>query len=46
VDFEAVVDTLDKIGYQGYLSGEFLPKPDADTAAQKAIATMKPRLVL
>ena len=46
VDFAAVVETLDAMGYDGYLSGEFLPKPDADTAAQKAIATMKPLLVV
>ena len=46
LNFATVIDTLDKMGYDGYLSGEFLPKPDADTAAQKTIATMRPMVMI
>ena len=44
VDFAEVVATLGEIGYDGWLSGEFMPRPDADTAAQRAIAYMRPLL--
>ena len=44
VDFAEVVATLKGIGYDGWLSGEFMPQPDANTAAQKAIAHMRPLL--
>ncbi|MGC9346739.1 MAG: 5-keto-L-gluconate epimerase [Anaerolineae bacterium] len=44
IDFAEIIDTLDNLGYGGYLSGEFLPRPDADTAAQRAIDTVRPLL--
>lgn len=28
-------------GYQGFVSGEFMPLPDADTAAQRAIGWLR-----
>lgn len=33
LNFKSILAALRSSGYQGYLSGEFLPKPDADTAA-------------
>nr|QCO92939.1 hypothetical protein [uncultured bacterium] len=33
LDFKPILAALAATGYQGYISGEFLPKPDADTAA-------------
>jgi sugar phosphate isomerase/epimerase len=37
LDFRAILKTLFATGYPGWVSGEFLPKPDAETAAQKSI---------
>lgn len=33
LDFKSILSTLFSTGYQGYVSGEFMPKPDPDTAA-------------
>jgi sugar phosphate isomerase/epimerase len=44
IDFTSVVSSLKEIGYRGWVSGEFLPKPDADTAAQAGLAHLKPLL--
>ncbi len=44
LDFASIVATLREIGYKGWISGEFMPKPDASTAAQRAIALMAPLL--
>jgi sugar phosphate isomerase/epimerase len=41
LDFKRIVDTLQEIGYDGYVSMEILPWPDGDTAARKAIAHVK-----
>ena len=41
LDFVSILDTLYGTGYQGYVSGEFMPLPDADTSAQKAIAYLR-----
>jgi sugar phosphate isomerase/epimerase len=41
IDFESVMATLRDIGYEGYVSVEAMPMPDADTCAQRAIATMR-----
>jgi sugar phosphate isomerase/epimerase len=41
LDFRSILDALDATGYQGYVSGEFMPLPDADTSAQKAITYLR-----
>jgi len=41
IDFASVVATLYAIGYEGYVSVEAMPMPDADTCAERAIATMR-----
>lgn len=41
IDFKAVVNRLTEIGYNGFLSAEILPFPDADTAAKKTIEFMR-----
>jgi len=37
LDFGGILITLEGIGYTGYVSGEFIPLPDPDSAAQRAI---------
>jgi sugar phosphate isomerase/epimerase len=37
LDFGSILETLAAAGYQGYVSGEFMPQPDADTAAARSI---------
>lgn len=37
LDFASILEVLRSTGYDGYVSGEFIPQPDGDTAAQKAI---------
>lgn len=37
LDFTSILTTLARTGYTGFVSGEFLPHPDAFTAAEKAI---------
>jgi sugar phosphate isomerase/epimerase len=37
LDFGAIITSLFNTGYTGFISGEFLPYPDVDTAAQKGI---------
>jgi sugar phosphate isomerase/epimerase len=41
LDFRTILEDLDATGYQGFVSGEFMPLPDADTAAERAIAHLK-----
>jgi sugar phosphate isomerase/epimerase len=41
LDFKAILDTLAATGYQGFVSGEFRPLPDADTAAERSIACLR-----
>ncbi len=41
IDFESVLQALFRTGYDGYVSGEFMPLPDADTAAQRGIAFLR-----
>ena len=41
IDFRSVLDTLFETGYDGFVSGEFMPEPDADTAAQEAITHLR-----
>jgi sugar phosphate isomerase/epimerase len=37
LDFQSILTALFRSGYQGFVSGEFLPHPDPETAAQKSI---------
>jgi sugar phosphate isomerase/epimerase len=39
--FRSILDTLYSTGYHGYVSGEFMPRPDADTAAKEAITYLR-----
>lgn len=41
LDFKSILDTLFAAGYQGYVSGEFMPNPDADTSAREAITYLR-----
>ncbi len=41
LDFHSILMTLKGTGYSGWVSGEFLPKPDAGTAAERNILRMK-----
>lgn len=41
LDFPAILAALAQTGYSGYVSGEFLPLPDALTAAASAIRFLK-----
>ena len=41
LDFKLLLNTLSSIGYEGWVSGEFLPLPDVDTAAQQGLANLK-----
>lgn len=41
LDFRRVLDTLISVGYHGWISGEFMPLPDAITAAQLNISYLK-----
>ncbi len=41
LDFASILQTLGKTGYQGFVSGEFLPKPDALTAAERGLAHLR-----
>jgi sugar phosphate isomerase/epimerase len=37
LDFRGILEVLAATGYRGFVSGEFMPAPDADTAARRAI---------
>jgi sugar phosphate isomerase/epimerase len=37
IDFREIMQSLNKIDYKGFLSGEFLPRPDSETAAVRMI---------
>ena len=41
IDFKSILTALKDTGYQGFISGEFLPKPDVDTAAQENITYLR-----
>jgi sugar phosphate isomerase/epimerase len=41
IDFDAILRTLQSLGYQGFLSAELLALPDADTAAADTLAYMR-----
>lgn len=41
LDFRRIFEALFATGYDGYVSGEFMPLPDADTSAREAIAYLR-----
>ncbi len=41
LDFASILEALFATGYQGFISGEFMPLPDADTSAQRSIAYLR-----
>jgi 5-keto-L-gluconate epimerase len=41
LDFAQILDVVARSGYAGFVSGEFMPRPDADTAAERAIAHLR-----
>jgi sugar phosphate isomerase/epimerase len=41
LDFAALLRALFATGYAGFVSGEFLPIPDAETAAQRGLAHLR-----
>jgi sugar phosphate isomerase/epimerase len=41
LNFKSILKALFATGYQGYVSGEFMPKPDASIAARQSIATLR-----
>jgi sugar phosphate isomerase/epimerase len=41
LDFKSILNSLFATSYNGWVSGEFLPKPDAETAAKQAIKYLK-----
>jgi sugar phosphate isomerase/epimerase len=41
LDFTSILETLFTTGYQGFVSGEFMPLPDADTSAERGIAYLR-----
>ncbi len=41
IDFASALKALDQTGYRGWVSGEFLPQPDAATAAHEGLAYLR-----
>jgi sugar phosphate isomerase/epimerase len=41
LDFESILEALFSTEYQGFVSGEFMPLPDADTSAKLGIAHLR-----
>ncbi|MDX9828954.1 MAG: 5-keto-L-gluconate epimerase [Anaerolineae bacterium] len=41
LDWVSILSALMATGYQGYVSGEWMPLPDPDTSAQKGIAYLR-----
>jgi len=41
LNFKSILDALFATGYQGFVSGEFMPLPDADSSAQRNIAYLR-----
>lgn len=44
INFAALLRALRDVGYDGYISGEFLPKPDGPTSIRRGIATIRPMI--
>jgi sugar phosphate isomerase/epimerase len=45
LDFKSILNTLFSTSYQGWVSGEFMPDPDPDTAAQRSITLLRNILI-
>lgn len=41
LNFKSILKALFATGYQGWVSGEFMPLPDADTSARESIAYLR-----
>ncbi len=41
LDFGSILKTLFATGYTGFVSGEFMPRPDAETAARRGIGHLR-----
>jgi sugar phosphate isomerase/epimerase len=41
LDFGSILGALRDTGYAGYVSGEFMPMPDADTGARRAVQYLR-----
>jgi sugar phosphate isomerase/epimerase len=41
LDFALILDTLSAVGYEGFVSGEFMPWPNGDTAAERNIRFLR-----
>jgi len=41
LDFKSIISALFDTGYLGYISGEFMPKPNSDTAAAMSIEYLR-----
>jgi sugar phosphate isomerase/epimerase len=41
LDFKSILETLSDTGYSGFVSGEFMPKPDSDSAAERNISFLR-----
>jgi sugar phosphate isomerase/epimerase len=41
LDFKSILASLDSTGYQGWVSGEFMPIPDAQTAAGRSMTFLR-----
>jgi len=41
LDFASILNALSESGYDGFVSGEFMPLPDADTAAEQNLTYLR-----
>jgi sugar phosphate isomerase/epimerase len=41
LDFASILGALERTGYDGFVSGEFLPEPNADVAARRGLAHLR-----
>ncbi len=41
IDFAAILNVLEDMGYTGWVSGEFLPQPDVEAAARRNLEYLK-----
>ena len=46
IDFDGVFGALEELGYEGFVSGEILPLPDPDTAAEHTAEFLRARGVI